>query len=277
MPALSLPPLLGTPVDMAVNTTEIYLAIQADRRLKLESTSHVCVLDHEGNFLRLWGTSGRGRGEFCYISGIALADKVVYVSSSNRIQAFRQDGSFLWIFEGTALTAGLVATPNELFVLCSEGMCALSNQGVVRFKTNFPLAIPLGVLDHELLCTDRCGNFVSADVRDGTLLRSVVGPGGALGLFPEGFIVCEEPQGGSCAPFMSPDGFIVCEEPKGGSCATFLAPDFRSPQTARPANLPWRSGCFENIVPRVRFTTTKRFVLGGPARHPILLVEDVPG
>ena len=60
--------------------------------------ARVQVFDSQGHFVRKWGSSGAGDGQFAYPTGIAtdVTDNVYVVDSNNyRIQVFNNTGTFL--------------------------------------------------------------------------------------------------------------------------------------------------------------------------------------
>ena len=72
-----------------------------------EWLNRVSVLDRNGNFLKLWGSSGDGDGEFNGPSGIAIdqhGNLHIVDSRNHRVQKFTSDGKFLgkWGSFGTA-------------------------------------------------------------------------------------------------------------------------------------------------------------------------------
>ncbi len=112
----------------------------------------VQVFGVDGSFIRKWGSYGRGDGQFCGISGLAilqnhLIQDLIYVADSDnhRIQVFNLDGLFVtkWGTRGTddgqfCSPSAVVVHPTRDLVFVSEGsgnrVQAFRSAGAFLFK-----------------------------------------------------------------------------------------------------------------------------------------------
>lgn len=88
------------PAGIAVDRSgEVYVShFNLDRSRQTQKQDRVTVYDGAGRFLREWGKTGTGDGEFEAPGGIAIApDGEVYVTDqiNHRMQVFTRDGKFL--------------------------------------------------------------------------------------------------------------------------------------------------------------------------------------
>jgi len=96
--------------------------------------------DSEGNFLTKWGRGGSGKGQFDYISGIAV-DSECYVYAldrgNHRIQKFDSNGNFILKWGSYGAFDGQFASPTAITV-SSDNCVYVNNNGIniQKFDSN---------------------------------------------------------------------------------------------------------------------------------------------
>jgi len=92
-------PVLPNPGGIAVDGDRLYIGhFPASRVSKDKTPDRVSVYSDKGGFIREWGTTGKGDGQFDYPGGIAVSrEGEVFVAdqTNRRIQVFDRDGRFL--------------------------------------------------------------------------------------------------------------------------------------------------------------------------------------
>src|SRR5262245_21387802 len=92
----------------------------------LGNTNRVAKFDKDGKFIRQWGSTGSGNGQFTGVKSIALdAQDNVYVADigNKRIQVFDADGNFKSQFAnvGTPLTMCMTKGPTQYLYISHSG------------------------------------------------------------------------------------------------------------------------------------------------------------
>lgn len=107
--AVDLQDVFNRPADVAWDAAgNIYVADG------LGNNNRVAKFDKNGKFVRSWGNTGLGQGQFRQVHGIAIdAQGMVYVADAGnrRIQVFDGDGNFKTMFLNVGTPAALCITP----------------------------------------------------------------------------------------------------------------------------------------------------------------------
>ncbi len=166
---------LPNPGGMVLDGDEnLYIGhFSAMRRDEEPKPSRISMYDREGKFVRSWGKTGSGEGEFDYPGGLAISkDQKLYVAdqTNHRVQVFDLQGKFLFKwgsygvkegeFGGNTNVKSRVGGP-QFIAIDREGMIYTTEGTVCRIQKFSP-----------------AGEFISAwgDTEDR--------PGGVGGLFP---------------------------------------------------------------------------------------------
>lgn len=92
-------PVLPNPGGIAVDGGTIYLGhFPASRMSKDKTPDRVSVYSDKGVFIREWGSSGKGDGQFDFVGGIAIGgggEVFVADQTNRRVQVFDREGRFL--------------------------------------------------------------------------------------------------------------------------------------------------------------------------------------
>lgn len=122
--------------------------------------SHILELDSDGNFVRMWGESGNGKGQFnCPEKPAIGPGGVIYVTdkSNNRIQKFDSSGNFLSMFGWG------VKTESSQFEVCTSAdtECFPGIAGDYKGQLDNP----------EGLTVDASGNIYVADYNNNRIQK----------------------------------------------------------------------------------------------------------
>jgi hypothetical protein len=108
---------------VALSSHELYICDDCYHRVQ--------VFDFKGKFRRMWGSKGEAYGQFRHPTAITTVAGLVVVADSSRIQAFREDGEFVWqvkspeffcvFWLGSLEDTVVLSTGEKLFVYATDG------------------------------------------------------------------------------------------------------------------------------------------------------------
>lgn len=103
-------PVLPNPGGIAADGDLLYMGhFPASRTAKDRTPDRITVYSQKGEFIREWGASGKGDGQFDFAGGIAISKTgEVYVAdqTNRRIQVFDREGKFLRKWGGYGVQPG---------------------------------------------------------------------------------------------------------------------------------------------------------------------------
>jgi DNA-binding beta-propeller fold protein YncE len=161
------------PTDVTVKhwTEEVYVVDSGNNRIQ--------VFNSAGVFLRMWGKTGSGPGEFLAPHSIAVGDSSVYVSDrgNHRIQRFSHAGEFrgAWGVEGSSTggfveAAGISVSCGEVFVVDQALGRVQVFAGDGRFLRAFGSSgSAAGQISNPSGIASDCGSVVVADTGNNRL------------------------------------------------------------------------------------------------------------
>jgi hypothetical protein len=168
-----------------------------------------------GAFVRAWGGSGAGDGEFEAPTGVATAPGAVYVSDAFRVQRFASDGTFAgsWGGEGAgqgrfAGTGGVAVGPDGSVYVTDRGndrVQRFSATGAFQAAWGGDLSSPLGI----------------AAAPDGTLYVADNGHGRVTHFSPSGATLASWPVGDPHGVAIAADGTVLVADASGKHVARF--------------------------------------------------------
>jgi DNA-binding beta-propeller fold protein YncE len=103
------------------------------------SNGRIQKFTNEGAFIRMWGTSGIGEGQFLGATNLAVdSSNNVYVADSgnNRIQKFTNEGRFIRAWGGSGTGEGQFLTPVGIAVDLSANVFVADNTSRAQKFTN---------------------------------------------------------------------------------------------------------------------------------------------
>ena len=145
---------LHYPWDVLVHSSgHVYVADSDNHR--------IAVFSRKGKLVRTFGSQGRGKGEFNYLSGLAMSPDSLhlYVSDlhNHRVQVFTLEGQYVREF-GT----GQLKNPHGLFVT-SDGSVLVADKGnnhIAAFAKNGELVHSFAVTTPMYLAVDSRGDLL---------------------------------------------------------------------------------------------------------------------